>query len=111
MEEVFMVKRYLTIAAALVIMAAIAACAGSQTTRSSGTYLDDKTISAKIKADLIGDPLTKAHEIDVNTYKGVVQLSGFVDTPEAIKRAGEIARDTKGVVSVENDIQLRSNVK
>ncbi len=60
--------------------------------RSSGVYLDDKTISAKISADLIGDPMTKAHEIDVNTYNGVVQLSGFVDTKEAIKRAGEIAR-------------------
>ncbi|MGC2423814.1 MAG: BON domain-containing protein [Nitrospirota bacterium] len=103
-----MVKRYLAVAAALVVMAALAACAGSQTTRSSGVYLDDKTITAKINADLIGDPMTKAHQIDVNTYKGVVQLSGFVDTKEAIKRAGEIARSTKGVVSVENNLQLRT---
>lgn len=103
-----MVKRYLAVAAALVIMAALAACAATQTTRSTGAYLDDSTISAKVKAGLIGDPVTKAHEIDVNTYKGVVQLSGFVGTEEAIKRAGEIARDTKGVVSVENDLQLRT---
>lgn len=103
-----MVKRYFAFAAALVVMAALAACAGSQTTRSAGTYLDDKTITARISADLIGDSVTKAHQIDVNTYKGVVQLSGFVDSKEAIKRAGEIARSTKGVVSVENNLQLRT---
>jgi hyperosmotically inducible protein len=105
-----MVKRYLAVAAALVVMAALAACAATETTRSTGAYLDDSTISAKIKADLIGDPVTKAHEIDVNTYKGVVQLSGFVGTKEAVERAGEIARNTKGVVSVKNDLQLRSTV-
>jgi hyperosmotically inducible protein len=105
-----MVKRYLAVAAALVVMAALAACAATETTRSTGAYLDDSAISAKIKADLIGDPITKAHEIDVNTYKGVVQLSGFVGTKEAIQRAGEIARDAKGVVSVKNDLQLRSTV-
>jgi osmotically-inducible protein OsmY len=105
-----MVKRYLAVAATLVIMAALAACAATQTSRSSGTYLDDKTITAKISADLIGDPVTKAHQIDVNTYNGVVQLSGFVDSKEAIERAGEIARNTKGVISVKNDLQLRSTV-
>ena len=103
-----MVKRYMAIAAAMVIMAALAACAATETSRSSGAYLDDKTITAKINADLIGDPVTKAHQIDVNSYNGIVQLSGFVDSKEAIERAGEIARNTKGVVSVKNDLQMRN---
>ena len=100
----------LTVAVFLVTLAAYIGCASqSAQSRSTGQYVDDKTISAKIKADLIGDPLTKAREIDVNTYKGVVQLSGFVDTKEAIERAGEIARNTKGVVSVKNDLQMRNH--
>lgn len=56
---------------------------------------------------MIGDPLTKAREIDVNTFKGVVQLSGFVDTPEASQRAEQIARNTKGVVDVKNNLIVK----
>ena len=98
----------LTVAVFLVTLAAYIGCASqSAQSRSTGQYVDDKTISAKIKADLIGDPLTKAREIDVNSYKGVVQLSGFVDTPEASQRAEQIARDTKGVVDVKNNIVVK----
>ncbi len=103
-----MKKRYLSTALAVMALAAIASCAATGTTRSSGQYLDDKTISAKVKAGLIGDPVVKAAQIDVNTYKGVVQLSGFVDSEEAVRKAGEIARDTKGVISVKNDLLLRT---
>ena len=98
----------LGVAVFLVTLAAYIGCASqSAQTRSTGRYVDDKTISAKIKADLIGDPLTRAREIDVSTYKGVVQLSGFVDTPEASQRAEQIARDIKGVVDVKNNIIVK----
>jgi hyperosmotically inducible periplasmic protein len=98
----------LSMAAFLFTLVAYIGCASqSAQSRSTGTYVDDKTISAKIKADLIGDPLTKAREIDVNTYKGIVQLSGFVDTPEASQRAEQIARNTKGVVDVKNNLIVK----
>ena len=86
----------------------LAACASSAERRSAGKYLDDKTISAKVKTDLAEDPVTKASEIDVTTFNGVVQLSGFVSTRESVKRAEEIARNVKGVKSVENNLILRS---
>ncbi|MHB8173716.1 MAG: BON domain-containing protein [Nitrospirota bacterium] len=104
-----MIKRYLSAAFAVMALATIASCAATATTRSSGEYLDDKAISAKVKADLIGDPVVKAAQIDINTYKGIVQLSGFVDSRAAVIRAGEIARKTKGVISVKNNLQLRSS--
>ncbi len=93
----------------VLVMTAAAGCASSQSaqSRSMGQYVDDKTISAKVKADLIADPLTKAHEIDVTTYKGMVQLSGFVDTPEASQRAEQIARNIKGVVDVKNNLIVK----
>jgi hyperosmotically inducible periplasmic protein len=98
----------LSMAVFLVSLVAYIGCASqSAQTRSTGTYVDDKTISAKIKADLIGDPLTKAREIDVTTYKGIVELSGFVDTPEASQRAEQIARNTKGVVDVKNNLIVK----
>ena len=103
-----MKKRYLSAAFAVLALAAVTSCAATATTRSSGQYLDDKTISAKVKAGLIGDPVVKADQIDVSTYKGVVQLSGFVNSEAAIRKAGEIARDTKGVISVKNDLLLRN---
>jgi len=91
----------------LAMVLAYAGCSSSSERRSTSTYMDDKVIAAKIKTDLIGDPLTKAHQIDVNVYKGVVELSGFVDTPEAVHRAAEIARNTKGVVDVKNDLIVK----
>jgi hyperosmotically inducible periplasmic protein len=98
----------LSMAVFLVTLVGYIGCASqSAQTRSTGTYIDDKTISAKIKADLIGDPLTKAREIDVTTYKGIVELSGFVDTPAASQRAEQIARNTKGVVDVKNNLIVK----
>jgi hyperosmotically inducible periplasmic protein len=75
--------------------------------RTVGATIDDSVITTKIKADLVGDPITKAHQIHVKTHKGMVQLSGFVSTSEAKERAGKIAADVEGVTKVDNDLRLR----
>jgi hyperosmotically inducible protein len=82
-------------------------CAGDRTHRSTGTYIDDKTITAKIKADLIGDPDVKGLAVKVESYNGKVQLSGFVDTLAQKNRAGEIARNVQGVQWVTNNLMVK----
>lgn len=72
-----------------------------------GEYIDDSVITAKVKAKLIDDPDLNAGEVNVETYKGVVQLSGFVRDPNDIDKAGEVARKVKGVHEVRNDIQVK----
>ena len=75
--------------------------------RSGGDVVDDAMITAKVKAALIGDSRTKAHQIEVTTNQGVVQLGGFVDSANAKATATDIARSIEGVKSVSNDLQLR----
>ena len=94
-----------------VIAAALAAtslaCAPGAGQRSTGEYVDDKVVSAKVKAALIDDPATKAYQIDVETYDGVVQLSGFVDDKQAALTAEELAESVRGVKDVKNDLHVR----
>jgi len=78
------------------------------TNRTAGQVVDDSMITAKIKADLIKDSMTKAYQIDVNNRKGVVQLNGFVDNAQARMRAGEIAKNVNGVLEVQNNLEVRS---
>jgi osmotically-inducible protein OsmY len=73
----------------------------------TGEYIDDTVITTKVKALLIEDPLTKALEINVNTFKGVVQFSGFVSSRAERTKAIELARGVKGVTSVKNDMQIK----
>ena len=80
---------------------------GGSTKRTTGTYVDDSSITAKIKSKMIGDSVVKAHEINVDTFQGNVQLNGFVDNAQQKQRAEEIARNTAGVVNVQNNLQLR----
>lgn len=91
----------------VMLLFAFTACAGSETTRSTGTYVDDKIIASKVKTELIGNQETKARDIEVEVYSGVVQLSGFVDSERARKLAGDIARQVEGVVDVRNDLIVR----
>jgi hyperosmotically inducible periplasmic protein len=70
----------------------------------TGEYLDDSAITAKIKAEILSDPLLKVSQIEVTTTNGVVRLSGTVDSEQSIDRAMEIARSVKGVKSVENGL-------
>jgi len=79
----------------------------NSTHRTAGTYVDDSAITAKIKAKMIADKTVKAHEINVDTFQGNVQLNGFVDNDSQKQRAEEIARNVSGVVNVQNNLQLR----
>lgn len=82
-------------------------CAATSTRESTGEYVDDSTITTKVKAEFVRDPVVKALQVKVETYKGVVQLSGFVDTPEQRQRAEQIARNTPGVVNVTDNISVK----
>jgi osmotically-inducible protein OsmY len=85
----------------------VAACAGTSTKESTGEYVDDSMITAKVKTAIFNEPSLKVSQINVETYKGVVQLSGFVDSPDAGAKAVALAREVKGVSSVKNDTRLR----
>lgn len=74
-----------------------------------GRTIDDSVITGKVKAALIADPTTKAMQIEVETFKGTVQLSGFVDSAESRTRAVEVARNIEGVKNVKNAMELRKN--
>jgi len=74
---------------------------------STGEYLDDTVITTKVKAAILNESTLKSAEINVETYKGVVQLSGFVNSAEDIDKAIEVARGVKGVASVKNDMRLK----
>jgi hyperosmotically inducible protein len=76
--------------------------------RGAGAVVDDSVITAKVKTALIGDSRTKAHQIEVKTNAGVVQLGGFVDTAEARKVAAQLAGDVEGVTDVRNGIEVRA---
>ena len=81
-------------------------CAVTRGEETAGQYTDDSTITTEVKSSLYSDPAVKGTQVNVTTMKGVVQLSGFVDSQEAKDRAGQIARSTKGVVDVHNDLVL-----
>jgi osmotically-inducible protein OsmY len=73
----------------------------------AGEVVDDSVVTAKVKAKLVDDPVTKAYQINVETFKGTVQLSGFVDSAEAVSRAAQLAKDVGGVKDVKNSLQVR----
>lgn len=91
----------------LFLTALIAGCAGTRTHESTGEYVDDSVITAKVKAKILDDPMLKVFQINVETFKGEVQLSGFVNSAAASARAVEISREVKGVTSVKNSMILK----
>lgn len=88
-------------------MLAAFGCASTSTQESTGEYMDDTAITTKVKAAIFNEPSLKVAQINVETYKSVVQLSGFVNSSADISTAGSVARNVKGVVSVKNDIRLK----
>jgi osmotically-inducible protein OsmY len=82
-------------------------CAATPTKESTGEYVDDTTITTKVKAAFIHDDYIKSFDITVETFKGVVQLSGFVDNSEQKSRAGEVARGVNGVRDVKNNLTVK----
>jgi hyperosmotically inducible protein len=92
----------------LMLIATLAACASTPTRESTGEYVDDSVITTKVKSLLANDDFFKSfHQISVETYKGVVQLSGFVNSQQAVDKAGQLARSVPGVKSVKNDLIVK----
>jgi osmotically-inducible protein OsmY len=92
------------IAASLLLAAG---CASTSTRESTGEYIDDTSITTRVKAAIFNEPTLKVAQINVETYKNVVQLSGFVNSGADVYRAGEVARSVRGVASVNNDIRVK----
>jgi osmotically-inducible protein OsmY len=86
---------------------AVAGCASTSTQAGTGEYIDDSVVTAKVKAVIFNEPTLKTMEINVETFKGTVQLSGFVAKPADIAKAGSITRDVQGVRAVRNDIRVK----
>jgi osmotically-inducible protein OsmY len=93
--------------AALMAAAVMTGCSSAPTQQSAGEAVDDGVVTAKVKAALVADPVTKAHQINVETFKGTVQLSGFVESDEARTRALQLARDVDGVKKVKDAMEVR----
>src|SRR5512143_2355728 len=91
----------------ITLIAAFLGCASTPTKESTGEYVDDSTITTKVKAAILEDPGLKVFQINVETFKGTVQLSGFVDSAQNVNRSGEVARSVKGVKSVKNNLVVK----
>lgn len=92
---------------AAVALTSLAGCASSQKHESTGQYLDDTSITTRVKAAIFNEPTLKSAEINVETFKGRVQLSGFVNSRAAIDRAVILAQGVSGVSSVANDMRMK----
>ena len=90
-----------------ILLASLLGCASTGSKEGTGEYVDDSVITTKVKAAILSEPSLKSLEINVETFKGVVQLSGFVSSQENINKAVEIAAGVKGVKSVKNDMRLK----
>ncbi len=93
--------------ACLVLVAAFMGCASTSNTEGTGEYIDDSVITAKVKSAILAEPGLKVLQINVETFKGEVQLSGFVDSRESAAKAADIARNVQGVVGVKNDLIVK----
>ena len=104
-----MVKRHriLSFLVCITLVTAFLGCASTPTRESSGEYIDDSAITTRVKAAIFDDPSLKVLQINVETFKGEVQLSGFVDSAQNVRRAGEVARSVRGVKSVKNDLIVK----
>ena len=104
-----MVKRHrvLSFLVCIVLVTAFLGCASTQKKEGTGEYIDDSAITTKVKSAILGDSALKVFQINVETFKGEVQLSGFVDSAEMKTKAGEVARGVSGVKSVKNNLIVK----
>ena len=98
---------YLKTLLCVAVSVALIGCSGTRYNRSTGQYIDDTAITAQLKAAIFNAPGLKATEINVETFKGVVQLGGFVNSQADINKAVEVTRGVSGVVGVKNDMRLK----
>jgi osmotically-inducible protein OsmY len=99
--------KILTALVATTMLLGTLGCASTRTHEGTGQYVDDTVITTKVKSAILGEPGLKVSEINVETFKGIVQLSGFVSTRTDIDRAIKLAHNVDGVKSVKNDMQLK----
>lgn len=100
-------QRFATAAFTAALAMTVAACGSAPTTKTVGEVVDDAALTAKVKGAIFNEPTLKVSEIQVETFKGDVQLSGFVAQPEDAAKAAEVARGVSGVKSVKNDIRIK----
>ena len=101
------ITRKLAILAGILFVAITLGCASTAKQEGTGEYVDDTVITSKVKTAILNEPTLKSAEINVETFKGVVQLSGFVSSQAAESKAIEVARTVGGVKSVKNDMRLK----
>ena len=89
------------------LLAFFVGCAATSKQEGTGEYIDDSVLTTKVKAAVFNEPSLKSTEINVETFKGVVQLSGFVNSQADINKAADVARGVKGVKSVKNDMRVK----
>ena len=104
MKKINIIIRYFAI---LMLIATFVACASTPKQESTGEYVDDSVITTKVKSLLAEDDFLKSFQIRVETYKGIVQLSGFVNSQKAVDKAVEITKSVKGVKSVKNNLIMK----
>ena len=91
----------------LCVLGAFQGCTASRTHESTGQYVDDSVVTSKVKAAIVNDMALKGFQINVKTYQGVVQLSGFVDSAQNAGKAADLARGVSGVTDVKNDLIVK----
>jgi len=101
------INRFMTILACLILVAAFTGCAPTSKRESTGQYIDNSVITTKVKTAIFNEPTLKSLQIKVESFKGEVQLSGFVDSAQSVAKAGEVARAVEGVISVKNDLVVK----
>ena len=99
-------KRFFTLFTMLALVSFLG-CASTSKQEGTGEYIDDTAITTKVKAAVFNEPTLKSAEINVETFKGVVQMSGFVTSQANINKAMEVARAVPGVKSVKNDMRIK----
>jgi osmotically-inducible protein OsmY len=107
--ECIMLKssRIMGFMASLALIGALTGCAATPKHESTGEYVDDSVITTKVKAAIFSESSLKTLQINVKTYQGTVQLSGFVDSAQSVEKAGEVARNVKSVTTVKNDLLVK----
>ena len=102
-------RRFLKLIAIMGALAVVGACSSTRTQESAGEVIDDSVLTSKVKMALIDDPVTKAGQINVETYRGVVELGGFVDNAQQKDQATKVARSVTGVKEVRNDLRISTS--
>ncbi|MBS1156926.1 MAG: transport-associated protein [Proteobacteria bacterium] len=101
------INKYVSAACLAVALVSVVGCSSTPKQEGTGEYIDDSVITTKVKAAIFNEPTLKVLQINVETFKGVVQLSGFVDSQAAANKAVEVTRTVKGVMSVKNSLVVR----